>query len=291
MNYGKNNKLKVIETSIRTQPNGAKVKYSTFLCACGGNFTTNQNTKTTVCKKCNLLKMKDRDSTKQIEAMRKANTKKQKKKHNRMQILKTTQNKKGRTYYMVECLCGVEFKTRSDSTSVECKKCSADRKSREYTGRTINQPNKYTNKQVEEEAAKWKTRNEFQDGSNLYHVAARRGTLDQVCKHMGKGKNSDNDAVYIWELVGKTHNKKKLYKIGVTSKRLGKTRIHKNAKAMKQEYSINALVSIDGSARTIERELLKIGEDPGFIGFNGATEIRALTETELNLAKGIILMA
>ena len=46
--------------------------------------------------------------------------------------------------------------------------------------------------------------------------------------------------------------------------------------------------TVKGSATVLESELLKLGVSPQFSGFNGASEFRALTVAEVELAIDLI---
>jgi len=91
----------------------------------------------------------------------------------------------------------------------------------------------------------------------------------------------DNDTLYIWEAVGHIFNKKKVYKIGVTSNRLGHSRILAVAKKAGIEPKILFFHRTNNRATLTEVKMHRIGEDPGYEGFPGVTEFRALTESEL----------
>lgn len=92
---------------------------------------------------------------------------------------------------------------------------------------------------------------------------------------------SDNDAIYIWKAIGQFYNGLQLYKIGVTSSRLEDKRIKLLAKKIKMDFEIITLRSVPGSAQYLESRLLSFGLDPGFMGFDGATEFRVLSDEAL----------
>jgi Protein of unknown function (DUF723) len=92
---------------------------------------------------------------------------------------------------------------------------------------------------------------------------------------------SDNDAIYIWKAIGQFFNGVQLYKIGVTSSRLEDKRIKLVAKKIRMEFEIITLRAVPGSAQYLESRLLTAGLDPQFMGFDGATEFRALTDETL----------
>ena len=97
-------------------------------------------------------------------------------------------------------------------------------------------------------------------------------------------KISDNDVLYVWEAVGERWNDKPIFKIGVTSKRLGMTRVKQVAYSMGFEYKIHLLEVVD-KARSKEQEILnKLYDIPTLIG-NGSTEFRACSYQELEKLK------
>ena len=75
---------------------------------------------------------------------------------------------------------------------------------------------------VSEEALKYDSREDFrQNSSGAACWAVRNGVFDAVCLHMNLYSRCDYDCVYIWKPSGFGD----VYKIGVTSKRLGTKRI------------------------------------------------------------------
>lgn len=99
---------------------------------------------------------------------------------------------------------------------------------------------------------------------------------------------SDADAVYIWLADRERFNGKPVYKVGVTSERLGEKRIHQVAARNNQEARIVALASVGPFAREVETKLKKLGDDPQYLVKDGRTEFRAMSESELSEALQII---
>ncbi len=54
------------------------------------------------------------------------------------------------------------------------------------------------------------------------------------------------------------------------------------------DAEIVILANVNGKATEVEKSLLAIGADPKYAGFNGASEFRAMTATQLNRAIDII---
>jgi len=151
---------------------------------------------------------------------------------------------------------------------------------------------KWTKELVAEEALKYQTRGEFCKGSRgAYNKAMIEGWLDDVCSHMVpgvKGGSSDNDAVYIWKALGEEFNGKPVYKIGITSARLEDVRINKVANASGFQAEIVILKKVDTAATSLEAEIHGLGEHPGYEGFDGYSEFRAMNDDELALAVSFI---
>lgn len=142
-----------------------------------------------------------------------------------------------------------------------------------------------------EEALRYSNRAAFQNGSRAaYLVAFRQGWLDDICGHMER-LGGDFDAIYIWKHVGAKHRRRSVYKIGVTSARLGDQRINlcTNRNGMEAELVILADVQ---EALKLEKQILEMGIDPGYPPeVEGYTEFRALTERELERATRLIQRA
>lgn len=92
---------------------------------------------------------------------------------------------------------------------------------------------------------------------------------------------SDNDVVYIWKLDNVFSDGLPVYKIGITSLRLNDKRLKEVAKKADLKIEQAYKYFVDGRATGIESELLKIGHKTELTGFDGASELRALTELEL----------
>ena len=136
------------------------------------------------------------------------------------------------------------------------------------------------------EAAKYTTRKAFEKGSRAaYSAAQKRGILDQVCADMESGYcSTDNDVVYIWRAVGETFEGLPVYKIGITSERLGQQRIKLVAAKAGFRSNLIRWTPLNGKATELEGMLLEMGKNPGYEGIDGATEFRALTDLELEVA-------
>jgi hypothetical protein len=139
------------------------------------------------------------------------------------------------------------------------------------------------------EALKYTNRRAFSiDNSSAYHGADTNGWLEEICAHMDFNPSSDSDAVYIWRAIGHEYNKLPVYKFGTTSARLNDRRISEVAKSANMEFEIVLLTEVAVHSAELEVELLKLGANPKYSGFNGASEFRALTEVELQSAIDLI---
>lgn len=92
----------------------------------------------------------------------------------------------------------------------------------------------------------------------------------------------DNDAFYIKRAVGHRFNGEAVFKVGVTSLRLGASRLDQQSRASGIEHEIVLPpTGVIGSATNIESFALSIGSDPKYSGFDGCSEYRAYSEHEL----------
>ena len=138
------------------------------------------------------------------------------------------------------------------------------------------------------EGRKYGSRRDFQRDSNgLYQVALRRNLLDLI-DWPEENATSDNDAIYIWRAVGQHYNGNPVYKIGVTSARLGTERIETVARRSGFEYDLICCEPVTCKATDLERKLHLLGEDPKLTGFDGCTEFRALSDSALYAAISMI---
>jgi len=124
--------------------------------------------------------------------------------------------------------------------------------------------------------------------SAAYHGADVNGWLDEICSHMDFNPSSDSDTVYIWRALDHQFNGLPIYKFGTTSTRLGHQRITEVARLGGMTFDIVILAKVKVHASVIEGELLQIGSNPRYSGFNGASEFRALTDEELKHALRLI---
>ena len=142
----------------------------------------------------------------------------------------------------------------------------------------------WTDEVLAAEAAKYETRGAFKEGNpNAYGAAIRRGILDSICAQMESGLGSgDNDTVYMWRAANEWFNGKPVYKIGVTSWRLGDKRIQQVARDSGFHPNLCFRIQVaPGTATEIEAELLAtFGEQVNYEKFNGSSEFRAFTVDE-----------
>ena len=130
-------------------------------------------------------------------------------------------------------------------------------------------------------ARRFRTRGEWQKGDpNAYAACCSRGWLNDpgITGHMVQGDNaSDNDAVYFYEFE---YARTTLYKIGLTSVRLGDERIkYVMGKAGCQPFNI-FIWQVD-NAREIEQKMLAVGTQQEFYHGEGSTEMRILTPEQV----------
>lgn len=129
-------------------------------------------------------------------------------------------------------------------------------------------------------ASGFRTKTDFRNAVEVaYAKALQLGIIDEL--GFEPGETSDNDAIYIWRAVNRFFNGNPVYKIGVTSQRLGIRRICDVARDGGFEFELICCEAVKGRASDLEKKLLILGEHPGYSGFNGSTEFRALSDSAL----------
>jgi hypothetical protein len=155
----------------------------------------------------------------------------------------------------------------------------------------VNQLESWTEKKLRDEVAKYKTKADLRRGNSAAYarlLTRFSDRIDEFCSHMEAGfRASDNDAVYVWKAGQTTYNAKPVYKIGVSSMRTGNQRIYEVASDGGFDAEIVIVRNVNNATK-IEAALHSIGDNPGFIGFNGCTEFRALSDDELNTVVTLI---
>jgi len=105
----------------------------------------------------------------------------------------------------------------------------------------------------------------------------------QGCSKCAK-RGTDGDAIYIWRVVGYGN----VYKVGITSSRLYNARVHQVATEAGLHPEIVIIAKVN-DAHTLEKLLLSKGIPYEWDkAFNGSTEFRRLTKTELQDAVAVI---
>lgn len=144
---------------------------------------------------------------------------------------------------------------------------------------------RWTKEAIKKEAKKYDCRSDFgKFAAGAYDAAFKQKIIDEVCAHMVP-LQSDFNRVYMW--VAKQEKHRSLVKFGVTSKRLGKTRI--NFVESKSGYkAVSVTIADCNNALSVEKALKSIGRNAGLTGFSGATEFYWLDENQINEAERII---
>lgn len=153
-------------------------------------------------------------------------------------------------------------------------------------GHMVAQNESWTFEKCREVWAKYNTRGEVQaHDKNAYDVAHRNRWIERLSEHMEWAGRSDEDSIYIWRVK----DFEKIYKIGITSGRLGDYRVRNAAHKTGFVPEIVIIQKVD-NARGLESKLLsKFSNRPDFDGpFDGYTEMRVLTEDELDTALKMI---
>ena len=147
---------------------------------------------------------------------------------------------------------------------------------------------KWTEAAIRAEAAKYTCKGDFETFSRGASERARKmGIIDDL--GLASYPPSDNDAIYIWRAVGVFHNGLPVYKVGVTSWRLGNQRIEQVAKETGMQPDIIFVERTSCKASVVEKKLLHLGEPCGFTGFNGASEFRAMSPAALDAALSVVI--
>lgn len=148
---------------------------------------------------------------------------------------------------------------------------------------------RWTREGVKLAASECQSRAEFmRKYPGAYGAATKGGYLDGICAHMEYRGPSDRDSVYLWRSERELFKGKQVYKVGVSSSRIGDFRIKQVARSAGIKAHIIRLVKTRTNAYEIEAILLSLGDDPQFTGRDGATEFRAMDDSELKLALEII---
>lgn len=147
--------------------------------------------------------------------------------------------------------------------------------------------NQWSEDSLRNEASKYASRIEFyRKSGSAYATALRKGMIGELFPERFGG--TDDDVIYIWLAVGQVFNGNPVYKIGVTSSRLGTIRIEQVAKSLGVKFITVCQRVVVSKASDIEKVLHGMGESPMYVGFNGASEFRSMSDTVLCEAIAII---
>ena len=144
----------------------------------------------------------------------------------------------------------------------------------------------WTEEMVLEEAARCRYRHEM--NRSAYNKALALGIVKKLKFEKPPTARCDNDAIYIWRAVGEFFNGNPVFKIGVTSARLGTRRIKECSDKNGFTPEIIICTPVHGKATELEGELHLLGDDPKYVGIDGATEFRALNTSQLDVALRLI---
>lgn len=99
----------------------------------------------------------------------------------------------------------------------------------------------------------------------------------------------DNNAFYLKRADTCYFNGNPVFKVGVTSTRLGDARLKQQERMSKMSHTpiINP-TEVVGFATDIEGYALSLGENPGYIGFDGCSEYRAYSDADLQAIKAMV---
>lgn len=92
----------------------------------------------------------------------------------------------------------------------------------------------------------------------------------------------DNNAFYVKRAIGHRFNGEDVFKVGVTSLRLGADRLERQSRLSGIVHeTVLPSTGVIGSATNIESFALSIGSNPKYSGFDGCSEYRAYSKSEL----------
>jgi hypothetical protein len=134
-----------------------------------------------------------------------------------------------------------------------------------------------------------KTRTEFITSYPGAHKAASKRfqhLFDECYPDYSYG--ACNDVIYVWKAIGQFFNGNPVYKIGVTSERLGNQRSLQVSKSSGFEFDLVCMEKVVVPAHLVERKLHHLGENPQYVDIDGRTEFRALSDAALYAAITII---
>jgi len=140
---------------------------------------------------------------------------------------------------------------------------------------------------AKERAKAFNTRIEFKkkDPTAYDYTIRYSGCADDIMSHMVPASNCDYDAIYIWKAIELDD----VYKIGVTSARLGSERIEHVSRKSGLEYEIIILAKVTVKASVLETIILNHSVPYEFSApFDGSTEFRTLSRDELSTAIKLI---
>ena len=99
----------------------------------------------------------------------------------------------------------------------------------------------------------------------------------------------DNDAFYMKRAKDHYFNGNPVFKVGVTSIRLGDARLKQQSLASKIKHEVVIQPTrIIGAATNIERYALSLGANPQYVGFDGCSEYRAYSEEDVLKIKEMV---
>lgn len=153
------------------------------------------------------------------------------------------------------------------------------------------QKRQWTSETMRAEMNKFSTRTEFYRKSGSAYCTALKKfkkEMDEILPISTTRNGCDDDAVYVWRAVGQFFNGIPVYKIGVTSARLGTRRIEQVASDAGFDYELICCERVQGKATDIEKKLHILGENPNYLDINGCTEFRALSDSALYVAISMI---
>lgn len=142
---------------------------------------------------------------------------------------------------------------------------------------------------VARELVGFKSRSDFKRKKKNAYQYAVKNCPDLLDAHLDPTRSGkDNNTIYVWKAIGQFFNGEQVYKVGVTSHRLGDSRVKDVSKLAGFDYEVICITKIKNKATVLEKKLHKLGKNPKYRGFAGCTEFRAFSDKDMEKIMEII---
>jgi len=150
-----------------------------------------------------------------------------------------------------------------------------------FPGDPVRTIRKMTNSLAKELCSEYSSRSHLQAvDPSLYAYMRNRNLLAETFPK--SLRRASNDAFYMTRMLDQWFNGLPVYKVGVTSGRLGAARIKSQNRNARAEHAVIIQPTlVVGLATDVEQYALSLGENPKFTGFDGCTEYRAYSDQDV----------